>query len=331
MARPTISAVVRAYNAEPYIAATVEAILSQTLPPDEVIVVDDGSTDGTLDVLLRFEKEIRLVRQRNQGCAGALNAGFAHARCDFAAVCDADDIWEPTKLECQVDALAQHPEIDVAFTGACVFGQLDETFVEYVGATSPPPGIIGDRRAFARTLYRANMICASAVLVRLTLQRKLGPFAELNEDYEFWLRAVKAGALFYYDPRVLVRCRRHEGNISLGRAAMCEAACALHRQHRDVVDSPWLVRQVLAANLFQLALAQLENGRYDAARQALWASIRQWPTAQRLAWAGVIATPERYRRPLVESIRSLKSTLSSSWCRAVGRRPTAQRPARDLP
>src|SRR2546423_1499605 len=108
--RPSISVVVPAYNAELYIAQTLEGILSQTLPPDEVIVVDDGSTDATLDELARFRGEVKIVNQTNRGTAGAHNTGFRMAGGDYVARCDADDIWAPTKLERQSEALVTHPE-----------------------------------------------------------------------------------------------------------------------------------------------------------------------------------------------------------------------------
>src|SRR6476619_6144156 len=102
---PTVTVAVAAYQAEQFIAQTLESILAQTRPPDEVIVVEDGSTDGTPGVLERFADRIRIIRQANSGCAASFNTAFRHARCDYVAECGADDLWEPTKLERQVAAL----------------------------------------------------------------------------------------------------------------------------------------------------------------------------------------------------------------------------------
>ena len=123
---PTVSAVIGAYNAQEWIGETVQAILSQTHPPDELIVVDDGSTDGTLGELRRFGDRIAVLSQRNGGCPAAFNSGFGKARGDFIAMCGADDLWEPTKLERQLAALSSHPQIDVAFGAARVFGSAQE-------------------------------------------------------------------------------------------------------------------------------------------------------------------------------------------------------------
>jgi glycosyltransferase involved in cell wall biosynthesis len=306
----SVSAVVPAYNAELYVAETLEAILSQTRPPDEVIVVDDGSTDGTPDELARFRGEIRVVRQANQGTAGALTTGFELARCTYAAGCAADDIWEATKLERQVAALVTHPEIDVAFTGARVFGAVDRPFAEYVGGTPPPPGLVVDRPSFARSLYRANMICASSGLVRLSLQRRLGPFAELTEDYDLWLRALRAGAVFFYDPVELVRYRRHDKNVSLNASGMYEATHSVHKRYEDVVDGPLFVRKVLAGDHFRLAMAYLAEDRTASARRSIRASLLHWPKAQTVGWAALLLAPARYRDSLLRRLRRGMGSLS---------------------
>ena len=314
MTAASVSAVVPAYNAELYVAETLEAILSQTRPPDEVIVVDDGSTDGTRDELSRFGGDIRVVRQTNEGTAGAINTGCELARCDYVAVCAADDLWDTTKLERQVAALAVHSEIDVAFTGARVFGVVDRPFAEYVGGTSPPAGLVVDRRSFARSLYRANMICASSSLVRLSLQRRLGPLAELTEDYELWLRALGAGAVFFYDPAELVRYRRHDTNVSLNAAGMYEATQSVHKRYEDVVDSPLFVRRVLAADNFHLAMAYLAENRTASARRSIRASLLHWPRAQTLVWATLLLAPARSRGSLIRVLRRMRGSVS--------RRPT---------
>jgi len=310
MTAASVSVVVPAYNAELYVAETLEAILSQTRPPDEVIVVDDGSTDGTPDELARFRGQIRVVRQANQGTAGALTTGFELARCTYVAGCAADDVWDTTKLERQVAALVAHPEIDIAFTGARVFGAVDRPFAEYVGGTPPPQGLVADRRSFAQSLYRANMFCASSCLVRLSLQRRLGPFAELTEDYDFWLRALRAGAVFFYDPAELVRYRRHDTNVSLNASGMYEATHSVHKRYKDVVGSPLFVRKVLAADHFHLAMAYLAENRTASARRSIRASLLQWPRVQTVGWAALLLAPARYRDSLLRRLRRARGSVS---------------------
>jgi glycosyltransferase involved in cell wall biosynthesis len=92
---PTISVVVPAYNEERYIAEALDAILAQTLAPLEVIVVDDGSTDGTAGVVGGYGDRVRLIGQENRGCPGAFDTGFREAKGDYVALCAADDVWDP--------------------------------------------------------------------------------------------------------------------------------------------------------------------------------------------------------------------------------------------
>ncbi len=198
MKAPTITAMVRVHNAEEYIGESLTAILSQTRPPDEVLVIDDGSTDGTPDELKRFGGDIRVVRQANSGYAGAFNRGFGEACGDYIATCDADDVWEADKLERQAQALLDHPEIDFAFTGARFFGLAEGPRAPYPGAGLLEP------RVLAWRLYCANSVCTSSTLIRRSLFERLGPFEDRAapcEDYDYWLRALTAGAVSFYDPR----------------------------------------------------------------------------------------------------------------------------------
>lgn len=105
-----VSVVVTTYNQEAYIGATLESVLNQTYRPMEVIVVDDGSSDGTPGVIAAFGKEIIAIRQDNQGVAGSRNTGIRRATGAYIAFMDGDDLWEPDKLMVQVDAARNHPE-----------------------------------------------------------------------------------------------------------------------------------------------------------------------------------------------------------------------------
>jgi glycosyltransferase involved in cell wall biosynthesis len=312
MRTPTISVVVPAYNAEPYIAQTLHSILSQTRPPEEVIVVDDGSTDGTPSEIGRFGSDVRMIRQSNRGAAGAHNTGFAEARGDYVARCDADDLWEPIKLDRQAQTLVEHPEIDIAMGGAWVFGQDEDClFHDHTGVAPPPRDGIQEHSAFAQRLYRANMLCASSAVIRRSLQRDVGPFTEPlpNEDYDYWLRALKAGAVFFYDPTVLVRYRRHASNVTNSRLALYRAAHLIHTRHADLVDSASLVHKTLAADLFMIARLLVEDDRMREARDAFVSSLRHRLTPRGLAWALVLSSPELCRRTLADWLVYIKRAL----------------------
>jgi glycosyltransferase involved in cell wall biosynthesis len=305
MRTPTVSAVIRVYNTERYIAQCVRSVLSQTHPPDEVIVVDDGSTDGTLGELAQFGREIRVVQQANLGVAGAFNRCFEESRGEYVATCDADDVWDPEKLERQVAAVVAHPEIDIALTGSRFFGHDEGPRAPYAGA-----GIL-DRKELAPQLYRANFVCSCATLIRRTLYQQVGPFVEgiLCEDYDFWLRALTAGAVYFYDPAMLVSCRTHDSQISNRMLDMHRAEYMVHRWHAGLIEDRRLVQRVLARDLSNIARVLSDQDRPREARAAFVSSLRRRPTLRVLAWVMVLSTPGGYHRSLADGLVSLKREL----------------------
>ncbi len=308
MKPPTISAVVPVYNTKRYVGEALTAILSQTHPPDEVVVVDDGSTDGTQDELARFRGEIRVVKQANRGVAGAMNRCFEEARGEYVAKCDADDIWEPNKLKLQVETLLAHPEIDIAISGSRFFGLSEGPRAPYPGA-----GLL-DAAELARRLYDANFVCSCTTAIRRSLYQRLGPFDEAIacEDYDYWLRALTAGAVFFYDPRDLVRCRAHPQQVSGNVLRMHEAEHTTHVLHSDLVEDPRLVEEILARDLSNIARVLSDQGRPREARSAFASSLRHKPTLRVLAWVMVLSVPERLSRPLADGLVSIKRALISA-------------------
>lgn len=114
--RPLISVVVPTYNSASMVGEAVDSVLGQTLPPGEVIVVDDGGTDETELVCRRFDRRVRYIRQEHARASAARNHGVAISRGEWLAFLDSDDLWEPEKLEHQLAAIRQHPEADFCVT-----------------------------------------------------------------------------------------------------------------------------------------------------------------------------------------------------------------------
>ena len=110
-----VSVVIPAYNMARYVGASIESVLAQTLPPDEVIVVDDGSSDQTAKVVEEFAAHVRLLRQEHMGYTVAMNRGIQEATGSLLAFQDADDLWEPEKLERQCAAIDTNPDVDAVF------------------------------------------------------------------------------------------------------------------------------------------------------------------------------------------------------------------------
>lgn len=112
----TISAIITTFNRAGVVSRAIDSILAQTRPPDEIIVVDDGSSDNTQEVVERYGPAVRYVRQRNRGLSGARNTGVRESRCDWVAFLDDDDEWFPAKLERQVAGLQAAPEAVLCYT-----------------------------------------------------------------------------------------------------------------------------------------------------------------------------------------------------------------------
>jgi len=129
-----LTVAIPAYNAARTIKATVDSVLRQTLAPEEIIVVDDGSTDETASILSSYGRAIRVIRQKNQGNASARNRGYLEARGELIAWLDADDLWHPTYLEAQTRSFRTCPELAASFTAHVDF----YGYGEYAWPESPP-------------------------------------------------------------------------------------------------------------------------------------------------------------------------------------------------
>jgi glycosyltransferase involved in cell wall biosynthesis len=311
----TISAVMPVYNTEEFVAESIRTVLSQTRPPDEVVVVDDGSTDGTPDALAEFGDEIRVVRQPNQGVWGAMNTCFREARCDYVAKCDADDLWEPGKLALQASVVEADPMVDVTFGEARVFGN-------YEGRWGMPlaDGTAGrlEREHLGEVMFVDNPICPSTTFVRRALFDRVGGFRDTRcEDYDFWMRALDLGARFHYDSATLVHYRRHDGNVSSNKLAVHESNLKVRRRNRHLV-APRLARRLIAADLFSVGRDLSDIDCNEEARRRYRDSLKERFTPKAAAWLAICAAPAAVRGPIADRAVATKRALSGSRLRPEG-------------
>lgn len=204
------SVVIPLYNKSPYIEACIESVLKQSKAPDEVIVVDDGSTDSSVAIVeSRFGHQVTLVRQSNAGVSAARNAGISLARNEFICLLDADDRWEVDYLE-EMSAL-------VTSFDQCVFYGCGYWFEDVKqGALLVPTGLSDDffgSLDFLRAYPKGNgLICSSSVCVRKSVLAITGafPIGEISgEDIHLWLRLGQFGQ-FAFSAKLLARIRRDE-------------------------------------------------------------------------------------------------------------------------
>ena len=204
---PHVSVIIPAYNAERYIADTVRSALDQTYRDLEVIVIDDGSRDRTLEELDQFGSRIRVHQQANAGVSRARNHGARLATGEWVAFLDADDLWLPEKIARQLACTG----VPMTFTNRYNFGVLDG-LPELHSLVQPMRG--GD--VFVPLLREGNFITSATVMLRRELFEQMGGFyTGLNgtEDWDLWIRIAEQHHIgFVNEP--LVRYRLHAAGIS---------------------------------------------------------------------------------------------------------------------
>ncbi|MGH3264482.1 MAG: glycosyltransferase family 2 protein [Trebonia sp.] len=207
---PRVSAVIPAYNAARTIARTLDSALTQSLPDIEVVVVDDGSADRTREIVESVgDPRVRLVSQPNAGVATARNTGISHARGDWVAFLDSDDVWLPHKLERQLELMAARPGC-MASQGSAYF--VDDELRPFKLRRCLP--VTNPLLMFLRFQNLPN--AASSWIVRRELLGRIGGFDPdlvILEDWEFSLRLARyANPLCIDEPLTLYRV--HPGNRS---------------------------------------------------------------------------------------------------------------------
>jgi len=201
-----ISCIVPVFNGERYLAEALDSILAQTWRPLEVIVVDDGSTDGTAHIAAGYGAEVSYIHQANAGPAAARNRGLDAAAGAFIAFLDADDLWHKEKLARQMARFEARPELDLCSA------HVENFWSPELKREEDRPGDGG----FAKTQPGVT----HAIVVRRALFDRIGPYdvTLMHRDSLEWLsRAVDAGAVMETLPDVLVSRRIHRNNMSWHR------------------------------------------------------------------------------------------------------------------
>lgn len=213
MASALVSVIIPAYNRVKYIRQAVDSALNQTYSPVELIVVDDGSTDGTYEVLQKYVDRIQLIHHEgrlNRGQSAAINLGLAKAKGKYIAILDSDDYWELNKLEVQVAFLEANPEIGLVYTnGYCVDAEGRRLYAYH----SPNHVEHNDPN---RVLLDCYMALPVNSLVRKAIYDEVGLFEEAfraAQDHDMLIRMAEVTE-FAYLPDYLFYYRRHQDSIS---------------------------------------------------------------------------------------------------------------------
>jgi glycosyltransferase involved in cell wall biosynthesis len=264
-----ISVVIPAYNAAVFLPRCLESVFAQTLKPDEVIVVDDGSTDNS--AALAAGLGAKVISRRNGGLSAARNTGIQNASSEWIALLDADDMWVPTKLERQVACI--RPETVLVYTGIRIF---DDS-----GVRCERPAV--DAISARKMLRYRNSITPSTVLARRDMLMRGEGFREdirACEDWEMWARlrivgefeAVTDALTGYYVYPKSLSANPQTMLQALDRIIDTTLLADLHGVRRWV----WR-RRIRAVQLCSAGLIARDNGLKDEVRYMLQ-SLRAWPS-----------------------------------------------------
>jgi glycosyltransferase involved in cell wall biosynthesis len=305
---PKVSVIIPAHNAARFVTETIESVLHQTYRDLEVIVVDDGSTDETVQVLRAFKDRIVLRSQPNGGVARARNAGARIATGEWLAFLDADDLWLPEKLERQLE-LADAGTAWI-YSDRFNFGSLGDGPEIQSEITTMHEGDV-----FTALLAEGNFISSSTVIVRKEIFDRVGGYCENlrgTEDWDLWIRVSERNSIRFC-PRPLLRYRIHSAGISHNydhmwreRRMVVARALALPRgktfgwsMRRRIWSETWITNGVEA----------VRSGRVVAAFREFGRAVVAWPIGatpyREIIRLGLCQIPQGRR--LVEAIQRLRA------------------------
>jgi glycosyltransferase involved in cell wall biosynthesis len=203
---PKVSVIIPTYERAHLVSQAIDSILAQTYDDREIIVVNDGSTDNTAEILAGYADRITLIHQENRGVAAARNAGMRVARGEYIAFLDDDDLWEPQKLAQQIPLLEIDPLVGLVSSDMVFFDEEGIHPGTYWDGFIPPATIT------PWTLLKGSFLSVPTIVIRQSCLAQVGYFDEnlqVCEDYDLWLRIVEGWKVDYINAP-LVRCFRSQ-------------------------------------------------------------------------------------------------------------------------
>ncbi len=253
--KPFFSVVIPTFNRWPLVGEAIESVLGQTFTDYELIVVDDGSTDGTADNIVRDFPNVTLIKQDNRGVSSARNVGIHNSSADWVTFLDSDDMWEPNKLSQQREAIIADPSIRIIHT--------DEKWIRNKKRVNPKNihqksgSVSGDNELFRRSV-KMCLISPSSVAIHAELFDKVGLFDEslpVCEDYDLWLRIMAGRSVAYIDEKLVIK--RNDDNPGCEATQLSKSTWGLDRYRvrslRKILDSGVLTSEQADITLNEIA------------------------------------------------------------------------------
>jgi glycosyltransferase involved in cell wall biosynthesis len=296
MKSPVVSVIIPTYNSVHFVTQAIASVLAQTFQDFEVLVIDDGSTDNTKEVLKKkYGDKIHYLFKTNGGVSSARNFGIEKAKGKYLAFLDADDIWLPEKLEKQISLLEAAPEIGLCYAGAIVVDE-DLNPKNYVEAEQYEDATEG-------LLLKMNILILSSSFIRSEIVRQTGGFdSEFSTcaDKEYWLRLSLLTKLAPVED-YLVKYRQVSGSMSSDPKLSKTDTLNVLRKFFGSADLPAkykkLENKAFSNSLMVISGEFLHNG--------------EWKDSIYCMWQALLYNPFNLKRPLGLPFRFLKRLLSN--------------------
>ena len=272
------SVIVPSLQQAPFLERTLLSILSQDYPEIEVIVKDGGSTDGSIDILQRYQNQIQWSSQPDRGQADAINNGLRQARGDFLCYLNSDDVFYPGTLRKVADYFAAHPETEIVYGMADYIDEEDRM----VGPYPVEPWNYSK-------LLETCFICQPACFWRRSIMERFAGFDESLQyvmDYDYWLRVgAKCSFGFFEEKLAGSRCHKAAKSFAAATAAQQEGIKLLKRYHDGRIPARWLI--AYARHCAENRLAANSNSKWQGMQFATiywWHLFRQLPQMTHGGW-----------------------------------------------
>jgi glycosyltransferase involved in cell wall biosynthesis len=272
-----VSVIIPTYNRSEYLHQALESIFTQSVSPFEIIIVDDGSTDNTADIVRVFGPKVRYFRQDHKGVSAARNLGLEVAQGEIIAWLDADDLWEPNFLATLVPLLAADQRLDAAY---CGYVHIDTT-----GNILPQSSqvVVSPSELFS-SLVDTNFIATPAIIARKRCYEQVGNFDTslgMCEDYDMWLRFATRFIVLGL-PTPMVKIRVHENNTLKDTTAFAQFRLGVIQKHfgefeGDSTTWPEEKKRAHAQTFRSIALRHIQQGQRDQGWHFLEKAVHTWP------------------------------------------------------
>jgi glycosyltransferase involved in cell wall biosynthesis len=327
-----ISVIVPTYNRDDLLPRALDSILHQTRLPDEIIVVDDGSTDNTAEVIKPYiQQGIRYLPKQNGGPSSARNLGIQSATGEFIGFLDSDDQWQPEYLSLTSDLLHKNPSAAVVFTDAALLSDQDgkiiepsynwsfrrEAFTSLVETQGNWSGCF-DHDTFRKAQVRVCLVVMSTALVRAQAFQKTGLFDcryRVSEDYELWLRMSRFYNFCYIDQPLLIS---HIHGDNLTQQPKLQAV--FRRNNREALKAELLweqnpsIREVIQDQLNKNWETEISSGLRERDRTKLQQTLRE---ARKDGWSSSRDSMRRIK--IVDRCGPSIGFMVTQWLTWMGR------------